>query len=743
MKFRKSIPALLLAFSGIIGALAGAGSANAAGPLSAASLAPESTYAAPKSMSGALAQTDPALLGRTDSTPVNVLIKYDFDATASYGGGVAGLAPTSPSVTGKKLKNNKNAVQAYEKYATDVSNKISSSVKAALPNAKIGQAFTTAYGGVAAKVPRTPSATCSRSPGSRPSRSTVSKQPQTSVTPQFTGAANVWPSLGGQDNAASGIVVGVIDTGIWPEHPSFANVGLPPPPGGPYACQFGDGSDVAHLGPTFACNCKLVGAYAKTATYMANVGAGADEFCNNTTGICSARDPEGHGTHTASTAAGNRVDSAVLYGVQRGPISGMAPGARVIMYRVCLAGGCFGSDSVAAVQQAIVDEVDVINFSISGGGNAYADAVELAFLDAFRAGISVNASAGNAGPGSATADHGGPWVTTVGASTSNRFFTTTLHLTADGGATFDIQGVTITNGISTATPVILAQSIPGEDALCQTKLDDSRADRRRNRQDRHVPARRECPCRQGLQCGLGRRCGDDPVQRGQAGRRDRQSLAAGGAPRWPVDGSARLCQHPHEREGDVGAGHAVADARRRDGGILLARAAGRFHQAGHHRPGDPGARGNDAPANGQCERPARQPLPGDRGHLDVEPACGGALGARQGRASPLDAGDDQVRADDIGRPGRRQGGRRNAGDAVRRRLRFGPRRPRGQPDARLRRNLRRLRRVRGHSVVPDRPQYRQRGRADDDRPDHDQADGDQRQRQGPGPRDFGRKPRPG
>jgi subtilisin family serine protease len=144
---------------------------------------------------------------------------------------------------------------------------------------------------------------------------------------------------------------------------------------GAVACQFGDGSDVANLGPTFACNRKLVGAYAFTATYLSINAALPGEFCNNATKVCSARDPNGHGTHTSSTAAGSRVDSAPLYGVERGPISGMAPGARVIMYRVCLDEGCYSSDSVAAVQQAILDEVDVINFSISGGANPYSDAV--------------------------------------------------------------------------------------------------------------------------------------------------------------------------------------------------------------------------------------------------------------------------------------------------------------------------------------------------------------------------------
>ena len=98
----------------------------------------------------------------------------------------------------------------------------------------------------------------------------------------------------------------------------------------------------------------------------------------------------------------------------------------------------------------------MINFSISGGASPYSDPVELAFLDAFNAGISVNASAGNSGPGASTSDHGGPWVTTVGASTGPRQFASTLHLTADGGATFDVSGVTLTNGISSPTPVVHA-----------------------------------------------------------------------------------------------------------------------------------------------------------------------------------------------------------------------------------------------------------------------------------------------
>jgi hypothetical protein len=434
-------------------------------------LSPTSSYTGFKSLTGQLAQTDPSLLNRTDSTPVNVVIKYDLDGTASYAGGVAGLAPTSPLVTGKALDDNKAAVAAYDKHANKVVDQINSAVQSAVPSAKIGQTFTTVYGGVSARVPANQIDDLLKVDGVAAVQKDALNQPLDDNT-QFIGAKAVWPSLGGSSNAGSNVIVGVIDTGVWPENPMLSPAGISAPTTGnpPWGCQFGDGSDTTHLGPTFACNNKLIGAYAFTQTYLAVVGATPGEFCNNATKVCSARDSEGHGTHTMTTAAGDCVSSAVLYGTDRGPVCGIAPGAHVIEYRVCLAQGCFASDSVAAVGQAIQDGVNVLNFSISGGGNPYTDPVEIAFLDAFDAGISVNAAAGNAGPGAGTSDHGGPWVTTVGASTGPRFFTSTLHLTADGGATFDAQGDTITNGITTPTAVVLAQSLPGEDAICGKQL---------------------------------------------------------------------------------------------------------------------------------------------------------------------------------------------------------------------------------------------------------------------------------
>lgn len=426
-----------------------------------------------KSRSGQLAETDPALLGRTDSTPIGVLIKLDYDAVASYTGDVPGLAATSPEVTGVPLAANPAAVDAYTAHISQQEAATTAAIQAIAPGATVTNSFQTVYGGVAAIVPANQVGALLGVEGVAAVQADALQQPLTDVTPEFVGATAAWAQISDSTTAGQGVIVGVLDTGIWPEHPSFADNGITHP-GGTYGCGFGDGSDPA-LGDPFTCNDKLIGAYAFTNTYMNIIGALDGEFCNNDTNACSARDANGHGTHTSSTAAGSHVAETPLLGMDRGPISGIAPGAHVIMYRVCLDQGCFGSDSVAAVDQAIEDGVDVLNFSISGGSSAYTDAVELAFLDAYAAGILVNASAGNAGPGAGTANHAGPWTNTVGASTSNRHFLTTLSLAADGGATLDITGATVTDGVAEPTSVIVAQDVPGYDADDPATPADERA----------------------------------------------------------------------------------------------------------------------------------------------------------------------------------------------------------------------------------------------------------------------------
>lgn len=468
---RKPLRGVLVAAVVLVGLLLSGAVATGAGShltVSQSGITMIDTVSVAKTPSGRLARTSPGLLGQTSSNPVNVVIKYDLDPTASYRGGVRGLKATSPSMTHKSLRKNHKAVAAYNRYANRKIQRINARVRAAVPSARMGYWLQTVYGGVAARVPANSIGTLLGVPGVAAVQKDTVNHPLDDNT-SFIGATNVWPSLGGSAHAGSNVVVGVIDTGVWPESPMLSPTGVSAPAGGLKGCQFGDGSDTAHLGPTFSCNNKLIGAYSKMATYMANITTDGQEFCNDTTNVCSPRDPEGHGTHTTTTAAGDCVTSAVLYGVERGPVCGIAPGAHVEMFRVCAAQGCFSSDSVAAVGQAITDGVNVINFSISGGAQPYTDPVELAFLDATNAGISVNASAGNSGPTASTSDHGGPWTTTVGASTGPRAFSSTLHLTADGGATLDVPGVTLTNGISSPTPVVLAASLGGgENAACQS-----------------------------------------------------------------------------------------------------------------------------------------------------------------------------------------------------------------------------------------------------------------------------------
>src|SRR4051794_12236502 len=432
--------------SGALGATAASGAGGSADRFTAKPVAAGGVVDGVKSSTARIAESDPTLVRRTDDARVNVVVKLDYDSVAAYDGGVPGLAPTSPSVTGKKLDDNQAAVGAYEQHVAGEERAIVSDIEQAVPDARPRDSFRVVYGGVSMTLPANQVRKVLSVDGVVAVQRDRLEDPLTGVTPGFLGATNVYPQLGGRDRAGQGVIVGVLDTGITPQHPSFRDTGLAAPPGGPFTCDFGDGSD-PQLGPTAGCNNKLIGARPFLSTYLSVFDAEPGEFCNNTTGKCSARDADGHGTHTASTAAGDYVQSAKIFGIERGPLNGIAPGAHVMAYRVCLEQGCFESDSVAAIQQAILDGVDIINFSIGGGSEPFSDPVELAFLDFYRAGGLANASAGNSGPDAGTAEHGGPWVNTVGASTSPRHFLSTLNLRSSDGARTSITGATITPGV--------------------------------------------------------------------------------------------------------------------------------------------------------------------------------------------------------------------------------------------------------------------------------------------------------
>lgn len=459
----KAVAALVLPAALLTATSTGTSNADEAGPdsLTATQLAPTDRIAGHKSASSAAAESSPSLLNRTDSTLVPVMIKLDHDALASYAGGVAGLAATSPSATHRKLDLGRSAEKKYAAYLAKNEKAFSAGLGQVAPAASVKQSYRVVYGGVSALVPANKVRAILALPGVVAVQEDSLNKPLTDSSAAFLNAAPVYSQLGGTSNAGAGLIYGNLDTGIWPEHPSFADQGnLGAPPGPARACNFGD-NPLTPANDPFVCNNKLIGGQPFLNTYLSDPGRAAAEP------FSTARDSNGHGTHTSSTSAGNRLTSAPVLGVERGPLAGMAPGAWVMEYKVCGLDGCFDSDSAAAVAQAILDGVQVINFSISGGTDPLTDPVELAFLDAYAAGVFVSASAGNAGPGAGTVNHLSPWVTTVAASTQTREFASTLSLTAGNGDVFTADGASITAGAGPA-PVVLASAAPYSNALCTT-----------------------------------------------------------------------------------------------------------------------------------------------------------------------------------------------------------------------------------------------------------------------------------
>ncbi|MBY5164477.1 S8 family peptidase [Salsipaludibacter albus] len=275
------------------------------------------------------------------------------------------------------------------------------------------------------------------------------QQPQTDVSPSFLGldgGGEAWAT--GLDG--EGVVIGVIDSGIWPEHASFADDGTYERPEGladDIACDFGqaelpDGTtanDYNSEDAAFACNNKLIGARDMLTTYNALVGYET---------YASARDADGHGTHTASTAGGNADVDAEIFDIDRGSVTGVAPRASIIAYKGLGDLGGFTSDLAGSIDQAVADGVDVINYSIGSSTPSLVSADDISFLFAADAGVHVATSNGNSGPGAETVGSPAsiPWLTSVGASTHTRGFENTVTL--GDGTTFD--GVSITEGLDDA-----------------------------------------------------------------------------------------------------------------------------------------------------------------------------------------------------------------------------------------------------------------------------------------------------
>ncbi|XP_022749980.1 subtilisin-like protease SBT1.8 [Durio zibethinus] len=243
----------------------------------------------------------------------------------------------------------------------------------------------------------------------------------TTRTPQFLGLdaeLGLWAGHNTQqlEQASRDVIIGVLDTGVWPESMSFDDSDMPEIP----SRWRGECESASDFSPKL-CNKKLIGARSFSKGY--HMAAGGGGIYKKPKEIGSPRDKDGHGTHTASTAAGSHVANANLLGYASGTARGMATHARIATYKVCWETSCFESDILAGMDRAIQDGVDVLSLSL-GGGSApyYRDTIAIGAFTAIEKGIFVSCSAGNGGPTKATLASVAPWLMTVGAGTLDRDF---------------------------------------------------------------------------------------------------------------------------------------------------------------------------------------------------------------------------------------------------------------------------------------------------------------------------------
>ncbi len=395
------------------------------------------------------------------------LVRFADAPVATYRGGVDGLAATSPLATGSgKLDVESPRATAYTAYLERAQAAMVDRIERTIDRElDVRFRYTNSNNGIAAWMTPTEAARVAKMPGVVFVQPDLERELQTDSGPAWIGAPGIWdtPACDEGDGCGEGIIVGIIDSGINPANPSFADIGGD---GYDHTNPFGSGNyvgvcdptnagddEVKPYDPTFACNDKLIGAWGFNSV--------DGQFPGN-----SPFDNDGHGSHTASTAAGNFVEATLVgndSGAPGGPItetvmiSGVAPHANIIAYAGC----CTLSGLTASIDQAIADGVHVINYSIGSpsASNVWNDFDTVGFLSAREAGIFVATSAGNEGPGADTVGSpaDAPWLTSVGASTHDRTYTNALT-DLSGGDTAppaDVSGKGFTVGFGPA-PIVYA-----------------------------------------------------------------------------------------------------------------------------------------------------------------------------------------------------------------------------------------------------------------------------------------------
>ena len=381
------------------------------------------------------------------------IVQLRDDPISSYQGGIAGMAATRPAA-GDKIDPRAANVRSYFDYLASQHDQVLADVGV---SEKL-HSYCYSFNGFAAKL------TSNQLTALRDRDDVIRIWRDELRQPQSSGAGGV--GLPQTDNSAAylglndpdgpwadgltgeDIVIGIIDSGVWPEHPSFADVPTPElgdsgdeiPYGAPPAswngtdCAFGNAA-FNPLDASFTCNNKLLGA-----SFFADSFLSASPLIDSE--YLSARDNDGHGSHVGATAGGNNGVAASIGGETLGTVSGMAPRARIAVYKVCWNGslppagflnGCYQSDSMAAIDQAVADGVDVINYSIGGASTVFGGPDDLAFLFAADAGVFVATSQGNAGPepGTTGTPAGVPWLTAVASIQDDQVFNIAVDITSE------------------------------------------------------------------------------------------------------------------------------------------------------------------------------------------------------------------------------------------------------------------------------------------------------------------------
>jgi hypothetical protein len=392
-----------------------------------------------------------------ESDTGNWVVRFEDPSLARYAGEVAGLPATSPAVTGAgQLDLSAPASAAYLTYLDGVHDEFVTAMEGTLDRpVQIPFRYQNVLNGMAVTVSAAEAAQLATLPGVASVTPDTERVLETDTSHFLIGSPSFWDGETGPGVATrgEGVVVGLLDTGVNAFHPSFAAVS----PGDGFVHQnpFGSGNFVGACDPSHpnhqpVCNDKLIGAY---------------NFHTTGPNFPSVLDWNDHGSHVSSTIAGNVHDATFTFGQTEltRTIQGVAPRANVISYLICDP-QCPSSAAIAAVNQAIADGVDVLNYSISGVDNPWVDAVDQAFLDAFEAGMFVSASAGNNGPG--TVAKTGPWNASVAASTHRRVFAHTVDVTG----TAPPPGLTGLSGVPGDGPQVLAD-ITAEIRVDVTNLD--------------------------------------------------------------------------------------------------------------------------------------------------------------------------------------------------------------------------------------------------------------------------------